>query len=93
MACAEAGITLISPFVGRIMDWHKAKTGKTYVGAEDPGVQSVSAIYGYFKKFGYSTIVMGASFRNTGVRRKSGVAIWIHVYANLRIYIYVYACV
>lgn len=65
-ACAEAGITLISPFVGRIMDWYKAKTGKTYTGAEDPGVMSVSSIYGYFKKFGYSTIVMGASFRNTG---------------------------
>ncbi len=48
------------------MDWYKAKTGKTYTGAEDPGVMSVSSIYGYFKKFGYSTIVMGASFRNTG---------------------------
>lgn len=65
-ACAEGGITLISPFVGRIMDWFKAKTGKTYVGTEDPGVQSVTSIYGYYKKFGYDTIVMGASFRNTG---------------------------
>ena len=65
VACAEAGITLISPFVGRIMDWFKAKTGKTYAGAEDPGVLSVQAIYGYFKKFGHTTIVMGASFRNT----------------------------
>ena len=63
-ACAEAGVTLISPFVGRILDWYKAKTGKTYSAAEDPGVQSVSAIYGYYKKFGYSTIVMGASFRS-----------------------------
>jgi transaldolase len=58
-ACAEAGITLISPFVGRIMDWFKAKTGKTYSGPEDPGVLSVQTIYGYFKKFGYKTIVMG----------------------------------
>jgi transaldolase len=65
VACAEANITLISPFVGRIMDWFKAKTGKTYTGVEDPGVKSVQAIYGYFKKFGYQTIVMGASFRNT----------------------------
>jgi transaldolase len=59
-ACAEANITLISPFVGRIMDWFKAKTGKTYAGPEDPGVLSVRTIYGYFKKFSYSTIVMGA---------------------------------
>ena len=65
VACAEANITLISPFVGRIMDWFKAKTGKTYSGAEDPGVLSVQNIYGYFKKFGHQTIVMGASFRNT----------------------------
>lgn len=65
VACAEAGITLISPFVGRIMDWFKAKTGKTYTGVEDPGVLSVQSIYGYFKKFGHQTIVMGASFRNT----------------------------
>lgn len=66
VACAEAGCTLISPFVGRIMDWYKVKTGKTYGPHDDPGVLSVSAIYGYYKKFGYSTIVMGASFRNTG---------------------------
>lgn len=65
-ACAEAKITLISPFVGRIMDWFKAKTGQTYVGAEDPGVQSVRKIYNYFKQHGHSTIVMGASFRNIG---------------------------
>jgi transaldolase len=65
-ACAEAGITLISPFVGRILDWHKAKTGQTYTGETDPGVVSVKNIYRYFKKFGYSTIVMGASFRNIG---------------------------
>lgn len=58
-ACAEAGIKLISPFVGRIMDWHKAKTGITYAGAEDPGVISVQTIYNYFKTFGYSTIIMG----------------------------------
>ena len=61
-ACAEAGIKLISPFVGRIMDWHKAKTGISYTGAEDPGVISVKNIYNYFKTFGYSTIVMGKLF-------------------------------
>ncbi|CAM9709200.1 unnamed protein product [Chrysoparadoxa australica] len=66
-ACAEAGATLISPFVGRILDWHKKKTGKTeYPKMEDPGVVSVSNIYGYYKKYGYKTIVMGASFRNIG---------------------------
>jgi len=64
--CAECGITLISPFVGRILDWHKAKTGQTYTAENDPGVQSVKTIYRYFKRFGYSTIVMGASFRNCG---------------------------
>ena len=66
IACAEAGVQLISPFVGRIMDWHKAKTGNDYAPAEDPGVQSVTAIYNYYKKFDYATEVMGASFRNTG---------------------------
>ncbi|KAK0552731.1 sedoheptulose-7-phosphate:D-glyceraldehyde-3- phosphate transaldolase [Tilletia horrida] len=66
VACAEAGVTLISPFVGRILDWYKKKTGKDYTGAEDPGVQSVSKIYNYYKQHGYNTIVMGASFRNIG---------------------------
>lgn len=66
VSCAEANITLISPFVGRILDWYKAKTGKTYTAEEDPGVISVKRIFHYFKKFGYKTIVMGASFRNTG---------------------------
>lgn len=66
IACAEAGVTLISPFVGRILDWYKKDTGKDYVGAEDPGVQSVTQIYNYYKKFGYTTEVMGASFRNIG---------------------------
>ena len=66
IACAEAGVQLISPFVGRILDWHKAATGKDYQGDEDPGVQSVKAIYQYYKKFGYRTEVMGASFRNKG---------------------------
>jgi transaldolase len=66
VACAEAGVRLISPFVGRIYDWYKANTGKEYHGAEDPGVISVTRIYNYFKKFGYETEVMGASFRNTG---------------------------
>lgn len=66
IACAEAGVTLISPFVGRILDWYKKDTGKDYQGADDPGVQSVTTIYHYFKKFGYKTVVMGASFRNIG---------------------------
>jgi len=66
VACAEAKVQLISPFVGRILDWHKASTGKDYQGDEDPGVQSVKAIYNYYKKFGYKTEVMGASFRNKG---------------------------
>lgn len=65
-ACAEANVTLISPFVGRILDWHKAKSGKDYSSESDPGVQSVRNIYVYYKTFGYKTIVMGASFRNMG---------------------------
>ena len=66
VACAEGGIQLISPFVGRILDWFKASTKKDYAPAEDPGVVSVTAIYNYYKKFGYATEVMGASFRNKG---------------------------
>ncbi|MFN5953765.1 MAG: transaldolase [Dolichospermum sp.] len=67
IACAEAGVTLISPFVGRILDWYKKDTGRdSYPPAEDPGVLSVTTIYNYFKKFGYQTEVMGASFRNMG---------------------------
>lgn len=67
VACAENGITLISPFVGRILDWYKKDTGKdSYAPAEDPGVLSVTEIYNYYKKFGYKTEVMGASFRNVG---------------------------
>lgn len=65
-ACAEAGATLISPFVGRILDWHKAKSGKDFAAEDDPGVQSVRQIYAYYKAHGYKTIVMGASFRNMG---------------------------
>jgi len=65
VACAEANITLISPFVGRILDWYKKAEGKEFVGADDPGVQSVTAIYDYYKANGYNTVVMGASFRNT----------------------------
>ena len=66
IACAESGVTLISPFVGRIYDWYKNSTGKEYSGIDDPGVQSVHRIYEYYKKFGHSTEVMGASFRNIG---------------------------
>ena len=66
VACAEAGAYLISPFVGRIYDWHKNKEGRDFAPAEDPGVQSVKGIYQYYKKFGYETIIMGASFRNIG---------------------------
>jgi transaldolase len=66
VACAEAKVKLISPFVGRIMDWYKAKEKKDFAPAEDPGVLSVKEIYAYYKKFGYETEVMGASFRNKG---------------------------
>lgn len=65
-ACAEAGAFLISPFVGRIMDWYKAKEGRDFEASEDPGVLSVTAIYNYYKEHGYNTVVMGASFRNIG---------------------------
>ncbi len=66
VACAEAKVQLISPFVGRIFDWYRKNTGKDYAPAEDPGVKSVTQIYTYFKKFGHQTEVMGASFRNKG---------------------------
>ncbi len=67
IACAEAGVTLISPFVGRILDWYKKDTGRdSYPASEDPGVLSVTQIFTYYKKFGYKTEVMGASFRNMG---------------------------
>ncbi len=66
VACAEAKVTLISPFVGRILDWYKKDTGKDFQPKEDPGVNSVTHIYNYYKKFGYKTVVMGASFRNIG---------------------------
>jgi transaldolase len=65
IACADAQVQLISPFVGRIYDWYKKSTGQEYTGADDPGVQSVKNIYTYYRKFGYKTEVMGASFRNT----------------------------
>ena len=65
-ACAEAGVFLISPFVGRILDWFKTKTGEAYTQETDPGVVSVRAIYAYYKANGYKTVVMGASFRNVG---------------------------
>ncbi|MHC0045305.1 transaldolase [Vibrio campbellii] len=65
-ACAEAGVFLISPFVGRIMDWYKAKEGRDFEASEDPGVISVTDIYNYYKDYGYNTVVMGASFRNIG---------------------------
>jgi len=66
VACAEAGVFLISPFVGRILDWYRKSEGREYAAQDDPGVRSVQRIYRYYKKFGYKTIVMGASFRNTG---------------------------
>lgn len=67
VSCAEAGVTLISPFVGRIFDWYVKNTGtKTYPPSEDPGVKSVTKIFNYYKKFDYKTVVMGASFRNVG---------------------------
>jgi transaldolase len=66
IAAAEAGAFLISPFVGRILDWYKASTKKEYTKEEDPGVKSVQAIFNYYKKYNYKTIVMGASFRSIG---------------------------
>lgn len=66
VACADAKARLVSPFVGRILDWHKKSTGKDYSPTEDPGVQSVRTIYNYYKRFGHATEVMGASFRNLG---------------------------
>lgn len=65
IACAEAKVTLISPFVGRILDWFKKSEGKAFFGADDPGVKSVTSIYNYYKQYGYNTVIMGASFRNT----------------------------
>ena len=65
-ACAEAGVFLISPFVGRILDWYKKAEGRDFSGKDDPGVQSVTRIYNYYKQHGYKTVVMGASFRNCG---------------------------
>jgi transaldolase len=70
IACAEGKIQLISPFVGRILDWHKKTAGRDFAPAEDPGVLSVRAIYNYYKKFGHATEVMGASFRNIGEIRE-----------------------
>lgn len=71
VACAEANVTLISPFVGRILDWHKKTTGRdSFEAADDPGVQSVTEIFNYYKKFGYKTEIMGASFRNLGEIRE-----------------------
>jgi transaldolase len=70
VAAAEAGVTLVSPFVGRILDWYKKDTGRDYQGASDPGVISVTNVYNYYKKFGYKTQVMGASFRNIGEIRE-----------------------
>ena len=67
IAAADAGVTLVSPFVGRILDWYKKDTGKDYEGADDPGVQSVTSVYNYYKKFGYKTLVMGASFRANSI--------------------------
>lgn len=66
IACAEAGAFLVSPFVGRILDWYKAANKKEFSAQDDPGVKSVLQIFNYYKKFGYKTIVMGASFRSIG---------------------------
>jgi len=80
VACAEAGVTLISPFVGRILDWFVANTNqKTFEPQDDPGVKSVTQIYNYYKKFGYKTVVMGASFRNSGMENISSCYVKIDV--------------
>jgi len=74
VACAEANVTLVSPFVGRILDWYKRSTGQEYEAQNDPGVISVKSIYNYYKKFDYKTVIMGASFRNTGeIEELSGI--------------------
>lgn len=74
VACAEAKVNLVSPFVGRILDWYKRSTGKDYESHNDPGVISVKTIYDYYKKFDYKTVIMGASFRNTGeIEELSGI--------------------
>ncbi|CAR25986.1 ZYRO0A12914p [Zygosaccharomyces rouxii] len=83
VAAAEAGVTLVSPFVGRIMDFYKAKTGKTYSGEEDPGVLSVRRIYNYYKKHDYKTIVMGASFRNVDEIKALGGVDFLTISPNL----------
>lgn len=94
IGAAEAGAYLISPFVGRILDWFKASTKKEYTKEEDPGVLSVKQIFNYYKKFGYNTIVMGASFRNTGeITELAGcdyltisvcsLTVWTETYANI----------
>lgn len=74
IACAEANVTLISPFVGRILDWYKKTTAQNYEAHNDPGVISVKSIYEYYKKYDYKTVIMGASFRNTGeIEELSGI--------------------
>lgn len=74
IACAEAKVTLVSPFVGRILDWYKKSEGKEYESCNDPGVLSVKSIYDYYKKFDYKTVIMGASFRNVGeIEELSGI--------------------
>ncbi|XP_012279897.1 transaldolase [Orussus abietinus] len=84
VACAEAGVTLISPFVGRILDWHLANSGKkSFEPKEDPGVVSVTKIYNYYKKFGYKTVVMGASFRNVGEIRALAGCDYLTISPNL----------
>lgn len=88
VAAAEAGAFLISPFVGRILDWFKASTKKEYSAEEDPGVKSVQQIFNYYKKFGHKTIVMGASFRSIGeITELAGcdyltIAVRIHQYLH-----------
>jgi transaldolase len=76
VACAEAGVTLISPFVGRILDWHKKNDpSKDWSGANDPGVKSVQKIFNYYKQYGYKTIVMGASFRNVSAKSDASLSV------------------
>lgn len=85
IAGAEAGAFLISPFVGRILDWYKAANKKDYSPQEDPGVKSVQQIFNYYKKFGYKTIVMGASFRNIGEITELAGCDYLTIAVRLRI--------
>lgn len=92
IAAAEAGAYLISPFVGRILDWYKAAMKKDFSPEEDPGVTSVQNIFNYYKKYGYKTIVMGASFRNTGEITELAGCDYLTISVRCTIYNFIVPC-